>query len=62
MALSDIFEWELDFARDIRKGDRFSMVYDRLYRDGKYIGDGEILAAEFVPRRPQTYRRTIYRR
>ena len=48
MSLSDIFEWELDFARDIRKGDKFNLVYDRLYRDGKYIGDGDILAAEFV--------------
>jgi len=48
MALSDIFEWELDFARDIRKGDHFSIVYDRLFRDGEYIGDGDILAAEFV--------------
>ena len=48
MELSDIFEWELDFARDIRKGDSFSIVYDRLYREGKYIGDGDILAAEFI--------------
>ena len=48
MELSDIFQWELDFARDIRKGDQFSLIYDRLYREGKYIGDGDILAAEFV--------------
>ncbi|MEE9332827.1 MAG: peptidoglycan DD-metalloendopeptidase family protein [Granulosicoccaceae bacterium] len=48
MELADIFQWELDFARDIRKGDQFSLVYDRLYREGKYIGDGEILAAEFI--------------
>ena len=48
MELSDIFQWELDFARDIRKGDQFSLIYDRLYRDGKYIGDGNILAAQFV--------------
>lgn len=48
MELSDIFQWELDFARDIRKGDQFSLIYDRLYRDGKYIGDGDILAAQFV--------------
>jgi murein DD-endopeptidase MepM/ murein hydrolase activator NlpD len=48
MELADIFQWELDFARDIRKGDRFALVYDRLYRDGSYIGDGDILAAEFV--------------
>lgn len=48
MELADIFQWELDFARDIRKGDHFSMVYDKLYREGEYIGDGDILAAEFV--------------
>ena len=48
MELADIFQWELDFARDIRKGDHFSLIYDRLYREGKYIGDGDILAAEFV--------------
>ena len=47
MALADIFQWELDFARDIRKGDQFAIVYDRLYREGRYIGDGDILAAEF---------------
>ena len=48
MELADIFQWELDFARDIRKGDQFALVYDRLYRDGQYIGDGDILAAEFT--------------
>lgn len=48
MELADIFQWELDFARDIRQGDRFSLVYDRQYREGEYIGDGDILAAEFV--------------
>lgn len=48
MELADIFEWELDFSRDIQKGDQFSIVFDRLYREGKYIGDGDILAAEFI--------------
>ncbi|MFK7857496.1 MAG: peptidoglycan DD-metalloendopeptidase family protein [Granulosicoccus sp.] len=48
MELANIFQWELDFAREIRQGDRFSLVYDRLHREGEYIGDGDILAAEFV--------------
>ncbi len=48
MELADIFQWELDFSRDIQAGDAFSVVYDRLYREGRYIGDGDILAAEFV--------------
>lgn len=59
MELADIFQWELDFARDIRKGDQFSLVYDRLYREGKYIGDGEILAAEFI-RGGRSYRAIRY--
>lgn len=48
MKLANIFQWELDFARETRKGDKFSLVYDKLYREGEYIGDGDILAAEFV--------------
>lgn len=48
MKLANIFQWELDFAREIRKGDKFSLVYDKLYREGEYIRDGDILAAEFV--------------
>ena len=48
MELANIFQWELDFAREIREGDQFSLVYDKLYREGEYIGDGDILAAEFV--------------
>ncbi len=59
MEMSDIFQWELDFARDIRKGDQFRLVYDRLYREGKYIGDGDILAAEFV-RGGKTYQAVRY--
>ncbi len=59
MEMSDIFQWELDFARDIRKGDQFSLVYDRLYREGKYIGDGDILAAEFI-RGGKTYQAVRY--
>jgi murein DD-endopeptidase MepM/ murein hydrolase activator NlpD len=45
---NDIFGWEIDFALDIRRGDRFHLVYERKYRNGEYIGDGRILAAEFV--------------
>jgi murein DD-endopeptidase MepM/ murein hydrolase activator NlpD len=44
---NDIFGWDIDFALDIRPGDRFGLVYEQKYRNGKYIGDGRILAAEF---------------
>lgn len=48
MDLAGIFGWDIDFALDIREGDRFTVLYDELYLDGSRIGDGNILAAEFV--------------
>jgi murein DD-endopeptidase MepM/ murein hydrolase activator NlpD len=45
---NDIFGWDIDFALDIQPGDRFSLVYEQKYRDGEFIGDGRILAADFV--------------
>ncbi len=50
--LVDIFSSEIDFHRQLRKGDRFSVVYEGLTADDQPItwneGAGRILAAEFV--------------
>lgn len=48
MELAHIFGWDIDFALDIRQGDRFTLVYEELWLDGKKIRDGEVLAAEFI--------------
>ena len=48
MKLANIFGWDIDFVLDIRKGDRFMLVYEKLYRDGEFLRDGRILAATFV--------------
>lgn len=48
MELVSIFGWDIDFARDIKSGDRFSILYEELFRDGRSIGTGDIVAAEFV--------------
>ena len=45
---NDIFGWDIDFALDIQPGDRFNLIYEQKFRDGEYIGDGRILAADFV--------------
>ncbi len=48
---ANLFGWELDFTRDIRPGDSFKVIYEKLYDEqGKYVGHGEILAAELVSR------------
>lgn len=48
MELANIFGWDIDFVLDIREGDRFFVLYERIYRDGEYLRDGNILAATFV--------------
>jgi len=50
MQLAGIFGWDIDFALDMRKGDRFTVLYQEMYVDGENIGNGAILAAEFVNR------------
>ena len=55
LKLANVFAWDIDFVLDIREGDRFIAVYEQVYQDGKYLRDGEVLAAEFV-NNGKTYR------
>ena len=48
MSFADIFGYDIDFAQDLHPGDRFAVVYEQLYKDGKKLRDGDILAAEFT--------------
>ncbi len=48
MELAKIFGWDIDFALDIRKGDQIKVVYEELYLDGEKLGNGNIVAAEFI--------------
>jgi len=50
MNLVNIFAWDIDFARNLRRGDSFSVILDEIFDDqGKRIGH-TILAAEFINR------------
>lgn len=46
--LADIFGGDIDFHRDLRKGDRLAVTYESISHLGKQVGTGRILAAEFV--------------
>ena len=46
--MADIFGYDIDFAQDIRVGDRFTVIFDELYKNGEKLRAGSILAAEFV--------------
>lgn len=46
--LSDVFQWDLDFHRDLRLGDEFEIVYEKVLIDGSYSTLGEILAVHYT--------------
>lgn len=46
--MAEIFAADIDFRRDLRKGDRFTVVYESLEADGEPLRAGRILSAEFV--------------
>ena len=43
-----IFGWDIDYAFDIRNGDKVKILYEDIFSDGKLISNGDILAAEFT--------------
>ncbi len=46
--LAEIFASDIDFRRDLRAGDRFSVVYETLSADGEVLRAGRVLSASFV--------------
>ena len=47
MNIAGIFAWDVDFVLDIRSGDNYYVQYEEIWQDGKFVTDGEIIAAEF---------------
>jgi murein DD-endopeptidase MepM/ murein hydrolase activator NlpD len=48
LAFADLFGWDVDFNIDLRAGDRFKVIFEKKFLKGKFIGYGDILAAELV--------------
>lgn len=46
--LADIFAWDIDFCKDLRQGDAFTVVVEKRYAGDAFLGYGRILAAEFT--------------
>ena len=55
MQLGDVFGGDVDFHRDLRKGDHFAVVYEVHYLGGRPVRAGRLLAAEFTNNR-KTFR------
>jgi len=48
MQVARVFATDIDFHSDLRKGDRFSVVYEMIYEAGELVAPGRIIAAQFV--------------
>lgn len=45
--LVNLFESEFDFTVDTQPGDRFRLLVEARYADGRYVDDGRIVAAQY---------------
>ena len=50
MDFAYIFGWDIDFIFDVRKGDKFSVIYETEFSEGETISSGDIVFAEFTNR------------
>ena len=48
--MSDVLQWDLDFHRDLRQGDRFEILFEEIRLDGEPGGLGEVLALRYETR------------
>lgn len=47
---SDFFGWQIDFYRETQRGDAFKMLVETKYVDGRFVGYGKVVAAEYAPK------------
>jgi murein DD-endopeptidase MepM/ murein hydrolase activator NlpD len=59
LQLAEVFRYDLDFAQELQRGDTFTLVLEKVWRDGEFLRDGDIVAAEFV-NNGRTYRAVRY--
>ena len=57
--LADIFGGDIDFHHDLRRGDRFTVIYEMGYGNDLPLHPGRVLAAEFS-NRGKTYRAVYF--
>ena len=60
MQLADVFGGDIDFHRDLRKGDRFEVAYELYHFSGRPVRAGRVLAAQFT-NQGKTFRAVYYK-
>ncbi len=46
-AIAEVLQWDLDFTRDLRKGDEFRVIYEEVTVEGSKPAPGQIVAVEY---------------
>lgn len=46
--MAEVFSGDIDFHKDLRRGDHFSLIYESFYYQGQMVKTGRLLAAEFT--------------
>jgi murein DD-endopeptidase MepM/ murein hydrolase activator NlpD len=46
--MAEMFSSDIDFHRDLRRGDTFTVVYESFYHQGERVRVGRVVAAEFL--------------
>ncbi len=47
VALADLFQWDIDFHREVRSGDTFALLVERVRREGTTVAYGPVVAATY---------------
>jgi murein DD-endopeptidase MepM/ murein hydrolase activator NlpD len=47
IAFAEILAWEIDFYKDVREGDRFKVVVEKIYKADQFLEYGTIHAVEY---------------
>lgn len=58
--LTEIFNGDIDFHHDLKRGDRFTAVYEMTYSNGALVKAGRIQAAEFI-NQGHVYRAVLFK-
>jgi murein DD-endopeptidase MepM/ murein hydrolase activator NlpD len=56
--MADVLQWDLDFARDLRRGDSFDVLYEDILLDGAHHDIGQVIGLVYdnQGRRHEAYR------
>lgn len=59
-SFAEVFGWTVDFSREVRKGDAWRFSVEKLFAEGRHVGWGNIVYAEYQ-NGPELYKAYYYR-